>query len=47
MKYYVIDSSVVIKWYIPEIFSEKAVNILYQIQQGRFKLMAPELILSY
>ena len=42
MKKIVIDASVAIKWFIPEVHAEKATRIL----QKKFKLLTPDLIFA-
>jgi len=46
MKFFVIDASVAVKWYIPEPFSEQAVYYLELLREGKAKLLAPELIIA-
>jgi len=43
---YVVDASVAIKWYIPEIHSAKAVTYLSLARDRETVLMAPDLILT-
>ena len=38
---YVVDASVAVKWYVPEVFEQEATNVL----KGRHDLHVPELIL--
>lgn len=40
----VIDASVLIKFYIPEILSDKAQGILDSVNQGEVTLLAPDLV---
>lgn len=40
----VIDASVLIKFYVPEIFSDKAEGLLTRVEQGDVMLLAPDLI---
>ncbi len=40
----VIDASVVIKFYIPEIFSDKAQEVMLQAANGELTLLAPDLL---
>ncbi|MFN8487219.1 MAG: type II toxin-antitoxin system VapC family toxin [Caldilineaceae bacterium] len=40
----VIDSSVVIKWFVPEPYSSEAQLILNQFQQGTLDLLSPDLL---
>ena len=40
----VIDSSVAIKWFVPEPYSGEAQLILNQFQNGTLDLLAPDLI---
>jgi len=40
----VIDASVLIKFYIPEILSDKAEELLARVEQGDMMLLAPDLI---
>jgi predicted nucleic acid-binding protein len=40
----VIDASVLIKFYIPEILSDKAEELLDRVEQGDMMLLAPDLI---
>lgn len=42
---YVVDASVAIKWYIPEILSDKAMSYLEMTSDGQALFMAPDLIL--
>lgn len=42
MARYVVDACVAVKWYVPEVASDRAVAIL----KGGHELLAPELILS-
>ena len=42
----VIDASVLIKFYVPEIHSERAEHLLMQVEQGDVILLAPDLIYS-
>lgn len=46
MKKYVIDSSVAVKWYIPEPHSDRAVALLEGAEKGVYHLWAPDLIYS-
>ena len=39
-----IDASVLIKFYVPEIFSDKAEGLLTRVEQGDVMLLAPDLI---
>ncbi|MGB3309693.1 MAG: type II toxin-antitoxin system VapC family toxin [Nodosilinea sp.] len=40
----VVDSSVAVKWFIPQIHSDKARQILSAYQEGELDLLAPDLI---
>jgi predicted nucleic acid-binding protein len=40
----VIDASVLIKFYVPEVFSDKASDLLDAVKQGDISLFAPDLI---
>src|SRR3989304_9115870 len=40
----VIDASVLIKFYVPEILSDKAEEILIRVEHGDVMLLAPDLI---
>jgi predicted nucleic acid-binding protein len=40
----VIDASVVIKFYVPEILSDNAVKLLSQVADGELQLYAPDLV---
>jgi len=40
----VIDASVLIKFYVPEILSDKAEGLLTRVEQGDVMLLAPDLI---
>ena len=40
----VIDASVLMKFYVPEIFSDKAEELLNRVEQGDVLLLAPDLI---
>jgi predicted nucleic acid-binding protein len=40
----VIDASVLIKFYVPEILSDKAEELLTKVEQGDVMLLAPDLI---
>ena len=42
----VIDASVLIKFYVPEIHSDKAEELLTRVEQGDVMLFAPDLIYS-
>jgi predicted nucleic acid-binding protein len=42
----VIDASVLIKFYVPEILSDKAEKLLTSVEQGDVTLLAPDLIYS-
>jgi len=42
----VIDASVLIKFYIPEILSDRAQSLLDSVQQGEVSLLAPDLVYS-
>jgi predicted nucleic acid-binding protein len=44
MAYLVIDSSVAVKWFIPEVYSIEARRILDEYQSGEITLLAPDLI---
>ncbi len=44
MKDLVIDSSVVIKWIVPQAYSEKAEEVLIAYQTGDLRLLAPDLL---
>ncbi|MEQ8464571.1 type II toxin-antitoxin system VapC family toxin [Coleofasciculus sp. E1-EBD-02] len=44
MKKVVIDSSVAIKWYVPQPYSSQAIQILNDYQAGTIALLAPDLI---
>lgn len=46
MKTYVIDTSVAIKWYIPEPLSDAAVYYLELYRQEKARLLAPDLIIA-
>ncbi len=46
MKTYVIDSSVAVKWYIPEPLSDAAVHYLELYRQEQARLLAPDLIIA-
>lgn len=46
MKRYVVDASVAIKWYIPEIHEQPALRLFQAFQQGDFRLEAPVLFLN-
>ncbi len=41
---WVVDASVVLKWYVPEADSQSAVKWLYAAGEGKAKLVAPDLI---
>lgn len=41
MKRVVVDASIAVKWYVPEIHSEAAAKLL----SGRYELIAPDLLL--
>lgn len=43
---YVVDASVLVKWYIPEQLSEQAQEIMLSAIKGEVSLFAPDLILS-
>lgn len=43
---YVVDASVLVKWYIPEELSEQAQEIMLSAIKGEATLFAPDLILS-
>jgi predicted nucleic acid-binding protein len=40
----VIDASVLIKFYVPEMLSDKAEQLLNRVEQGEMLLLAPDLI---
>lgn len=40
----VIDASVLIKFYVPEILSDRAEQLLIEAEQGHMELLAPDLI---
>jgi len=40
----VVDSSVVVKWFVPELYSTEARRILGSYQNGALTLLAPDLI---
>ena len=40
----VVDSSVVIKWIVPQAYSEKAEEVLVAYQAGELRLLAPDLL---
>jgi len=42
----VIDASVLIKFYVPEVLSDKASYLLDTVKEGEFSLLAPGLIFS-
>jgi len=42
----VIDASVLIKFYVPEVLSDKASYLLDTVKEGEFSLLAPDLIFS-
>ncbi len=46
MKTYVIDTSVAVKWYIPEPLSDAAVYYLELYRQEQARLLAPDLIIA-
>ncbi len=46
MKTYIVDSSTAIKWYIPEILSNKAVEFLELSREKKYLLLSPDLIFS-
>jgi len=46
VKKYIVDSSVAIKWYVPEPHSDRAVAILEGAGKGIYHLWAPDLIYS-
>lgn len=43
---YVVDASLLVKWYIPEQLSEQAQEIMLSAIKGEASLLAPDLILS-
>ncbi len=43
---FVIDASVLIKFYIPEILSDRAQRLLDSVRQGEVTLLAPDLVYS-
>jgi len=46
VKFFVVDASVAVKWYVPETLSERAVNLLRQVKTNDLRLYAPDLILT-
>ncbi len=46
MKTYVIDTSIAVKWYIPEPLSDAAVYYLELYRQEQARLLAPDLIIA-
>jgi len=42
----VVDSSVVVKWFLPEPFRPEAVRLLRAYQEQRIRLIAPSLLMS-
>jgi predicted nucleic acid-binding protein len=46
VKIYVVDSSVAVKWYIPEDLSEKAASFLAASKDQQYRLLAPDLVYS-
>jgi|YNPBryantNP2012_1023418.scaffolds.fasta_scaffold24529_3 predicted nucleic acid-binding protein len=44
MEKVVLDTSVVVKWFVEEEGSEKAVDFLENYRQGKLKILAPEII---
>jgi predicted nucleic acid-binding protein len=40
----IIDASVLIKFFVPEVFSDKAEQLLARVEEGRVTLFAPDLI---
>jgi predicted nucleic acid-binding protein len=46
MKRYVVDASVAIKWYVPEIWAESADHLLQAAADGNARLLAPDLIIA-
>ncbi len=46
MNVYVVDTSVAIKWYIPEPLSDRVVQYLKQLQQGQVEFLSPDLIVA-
>jgi predicted nucleic acid-binding protein len=43
---YVLDCSVAIKWFVPEELSDKALQLLHEVEAGRVSLVAPESIVA-
>lgn len=41
----VVDSSVAIKWFVAEVYSTEALNILSGFRAGRYRLLAPDFML--
>ncbi len=46
MKRYVVDASVAIKWYVPEMWAEPADQLLQAAAGGSARLLAPDLIIA-
>jgi predicted nucleic acid-binding protein len=46
LKRYVIDASVAIKWYVPEVESDRAARLLTRQRQGEISFHVPDLFLS-
>jgi len=46
MKSFVIDASVAVKWYIPEVLSHEAALLLRRTREGEVTLLAPDLFFA-
>ncbi|MGB9707080.1 MAG: type II toxin-antitoxin system VapC family toxin, partial [Microgenomates group bacterium] len=44
MEKVVLDTSVVVKWFVEEKDSQKALNFLEEYRQGKLKLLAPQIV---
>jgi predicted nucleic acid-binding protein len=43
---YVLDSNVVIKWFIPEVYSDKADRLLADFRNHRLDIIAPDILVA-
>lgn len=43
---YVIDASVVVKWFVPEVYSDKATQLLAEFVDEKLELTAPDLVVA-
>jgi predicted nucleic acid-binding protein len=43
---YVVDANVVVKWFIPEVYSDKAARLLADFRSHRLDIIAPDILVA-